>query len=86
MRILIADDGSETRLILSRFLRKWGHDVIVTKDGLAAWHMLQQEQVSSLINGMNRASASLLHPQYAPFPRSTAGMVCSSSLIPSRRV
>ena len=27
MRILIADDGSETRLILSRLLRKWGFDI-----------------------------------------------------------
>jgi sigma-B regulation protein RsbU (phosphoserine phosphatase) len=50
MRILIADDGSETRLILSRLLTKWGHDVIAAKDGLEAWKILQQEPISFLIS------------------------------------
>jgi sigma-B regulation protein RsbU (phosphoserine phosphatase) len=49
MRILIADDGSEIRLILSHLLKNWGHDVIAARDGLEAWHLLQQEQVSFLI-------------------------------------
>jgi sigma-B regulation protein RsbU (phosphoserine phosphatase) len=49
MRILIADDGHEIRFTLSRLLQKWGHEVIAAKDGLEAWHILQQEQVSFLI-------------------------------------
>jgi CheY-like chemotaxis protein len=49
MRILIADDGNETRFILSQLLQKWGHEVIAARDGLEAWHLLQQEHISFLI-------------------------------------
>jgi CheY-like chemotaxis protein len=37
MRILIADDDPVSRLLLERTLRAWGHDPVVTHDGLAAW-------------------------------------------------
>jgi phosphoserine phosphatase RsbU/P len=49
MRILIADDGNEVRFILSQLLQKWGHEVIAARDGLEAWHLLQQEHISFLI-------------------------------------
>jgi sigma-B regulation protein RsbU (phosphoserine phosphatase) len=49
MRILIAEDGEATRLILSRLLQAWGHEVIAARDGVEAWHILQQGEVSFLI-------------------------------------
>ena len=49
MRILVADDASETRFILSRLLKRWGHEVITAKDGLEAWEILQQEPISFLL-------------------------------------
>ena len=49
MRILVADDGGETRFILSRLLKRWGHEVSTAKDGLEAWEILQQEPISFLL-------------------------------------
>jgi sigma-B regulation protein RsbU (phosphoserine phosphatase) len=49
MRILIADDSNDMRLLLSRLLQKWGHEVVAARDGLEAWQIIQQEEVSFLI-------------------------------------
>ncbi|MDO8834530.1 MAG: response regulator transcription factor [Vicinamibacterales bacterium] len=42
MRILIAEDDPTSRNMLALILRKWGHDVVETADGAAAWQALQQ--------------------------------------------
>jgi len=48
MRILIAEDDPVSRAVLERTLRKWGHEVIVTCDGSAAWQVLQRDDAPSL--------------------------------------
>ncbi|MFQ5771491.1 MAG: PleD family two-component system response regulator, partial [bacterium] len=50
MRILIADDHADTRLLLSRFLKKWGHEVMVAKDGAEAWEILQKLPINFVIS------------------------------------
>lgn len=50
MRILIADDASDTRMLLSRILRNWGYDVITAEDGLQAWDILNREPIRLLIS------------------------------------
>ncbi|HYJ46548.1 MAG TPA: diguanylate cyclase [Pyrinomonadaceae bacterium] len=41
MRILIAEDDSISSRILTKMLSKWGHEVIITRDGLEAWQVLR---------------------------------------------
>lgn len=41
MKVLIAEDEIISRTILHSFLNKWGFEVVVTKDGLDAWAVLQ---------------------------------------------
>jgi PleD family two-component response regulator len=41
MKILIADAENDSRLALEALLVKQGHDVVVTTNGTAAWHALQ---------------------------------------------
>ncbi len=48
MRILIAEDDSVCRSVIERMLKKWGHDVVVACDGLAAWQILQREDAPKL--------------------------------------
>lgn len=48
MRILIAEDDPVSRRILVAILMKWGHEVVVTHDGLEAWQALQAEDAPSL--------------------------------------
>lgn len=43
MRILIAEDDLVSRSMLESLLIKWGHSVVVTCDGPAAWQALQRE-------------------------------------------
>lgn len=43
MRILIADDDRVSRHLLHASLSRWGYEVIVAKDGLQAWQVLQAE-------------------------------------------
>lgn len=49
MDILIADDLLETRLILKSIIRKLGHNVTTTEDGVEAWEALQANPGISLI-------------------------------------
>lgn len=44
MRILIAEDDSDTAEFIQRGLRELGHNVVLTPDGLDALHLLSTEQ------------------------------------------
>lgn len=48
MKILIAEDDLTSRKILAGVLRKIGHEVLETVDGLAAWTELQKEDAPKL--------------------------------------
>lgn len=48
-RILIADDEDATRLKLEALLSKHGYEVIVAKDGVEAWAILQREDAPTLV-------------------------------------
>lgn len=41
MQILIAEDSLVSRRLLETTLRRWGYDVLITRDGSEAWHLLQ---------------------------------------------
>ncbi len=43
MKILIADDSSTVRSLLTEMLWRWGHEVVATKDGAEAWTQLQAQ-------------------------------------------
>ena len=49
MKILIAEDDSTSRSILTAVLKKWGFEPIVTEDGGAAWDVLQMPEAPGLI-------------------------------------
>jgi diguanylate cyclase (GGDEF)-like protein len=42
VRILIAEDDAISRRLLETILKKWGYDVVVAQDGVAAWSVLKQ--------------------------------------------
>jgi len=42
MKILIAEDDPIARHLLETYLRDWGHEVVVTKDGAQAWARFQE--------------------------------------------
>ena len=44
MRILIADDDRMSTLMLSRTLERWGFEVVVAHDGVAAWEVHQRRR------------------------------------------
>ncbi len=48
MNILIADDDATNRLILRRFLEKWGYQVTATENGAQAWEAMQAAQVPGI--------------------------------------
>jgi sigma-B regulation protein RsbU (phosphoserine phosphatase) len=48
MKVLIADDDPISARVLDATLRQWGHEVIVTRDGQAAWEVLQAEDAPKL--------------------------------------
>lgn len=43
MRVLIAEDDPVSQQVLAAVLRKWGHEVVVTSNGLEAWQVLQRD-------------------------------------------
>lgn len=45
MKILIAEDDPVSRQIIERTLQNWGHEVIVTENGLDAWDAFQKEDI-----------------------------------------
>ena len=48
MKVLIAEDDPVSRRVLEATLAKWGHDLVVTGDGAAAWRALQGEDAPPL--------------------------------------
>lgn len=48
MKILIAEDDPVSCRILEMTLSAWGHDVLVARDGRAAWEVLRQPDSPSL--------------------------------------
>jgi sigma-B regulation protein RsbU (phosphoserine phosphatase) len=48
MKILIAEDDSVSRKLLSAHLTKWGFDVVVTCDGAEAWDVMRQDDAPRL--------------------------------------
>ncbi|MFQ5863998.1 MAG: PP2C family protein-serine/threonine phosphatase [bacterium] len=50
MRILIADDDKDTRLLVSKTLEQWGHEALSAANGLEAWELLQKHQISFVIS------------------------------------
>jgi DNA-binding response OmpR family regulator len=41
MKLLVADDDFDLRLILQTYLPRWGFDLIHANDGIEAWQVLQ---------------------------------------------
>lgn len=48
MRILIAEDDNISCTVLDRMLQNWGHEAVVTRDGAAAWDVLQRDDAPEL--------------------------------------
>jgi diguanylate cyclase (GGDEF)-like protein len=48
VRILIADDDVTSCMVLAGVLRKQGHEVLATEDGMQAWDAMQQPDAPSL--------------------------------------
>ena len=46
--VLIAEDEAVSRRLLEATLRRWGHEVVVTVDGDAAWAALQRSDAPSV--------------------------------------
>ncbi len=44
MRILVAEDDPVLQRMLESFLKKWGYEVAVAKDGAEAWEILEGEE------------------------------------------
>ncbi len=49
MKILIAEDDAVSRRLLEAALVKWGHEVVVTRDGEEAWQQLQLAGAAPLL-------------------------------------
>jgi two-component system, cell cycle response regulator len=47
-RVMLVDDSSVDRRLISGYLRDWGFDVIVANDGLEAWNVLGRPGAPSL--------------------------------------
>lgn len=50
MRILIVDDDDDIRILLSRTLNKWGHEVIPASNGAEAWNILNKGLINFVIS------------------------------------
>ncbi len=49
MKLLIAEDDTTSRLMLSSVAVKWGYEVVAAEDGAIAWQTLQQEDAPLLL-------------------------------------
>ncbi len=45
MKILVAEDSGAQRELLNRYLRSWGYEVVVARDGKQAWAALQDQDI-----------------------------------------
>jgi len=50
MRILVVDDDRATRLLLSKILSRWEHEVFTASDGVEALELLEREKVQLVIS------------------------------------
>lgn len=48
MKILVAEDGEAQRELLNRYLRSWGYEVVVARDGKQAWAALQDKDIPTI--------------------------------------
>jgi two-component system, cell cycle response regulator len=48
MKVLIADDSAQSRLLLQRVLKRWGYEVISAVDGAQAWDELSKPDAPAL--------------------------------------
>ena len=48
MKVLLAEDDPVSRRALEAFLRRWGYEVTIAKNGLEAWKALQEESAPKL--------------------------------------
>jgi len=48
LSVLVADDDVVSARVLEATLKQWGHDVVVARDGLAAWDVLQSDDPPKL--------------------------------------
>jgi len=48
MKVLIAEDDEVSRIVLSRMLQKWGHEVVATVDGRSAYEILEGEDAPGI--------------------------------------
>lgn len=48
MKILIAEDDGTNRLLLVTTLKKWGHEVMSTRDGSEAWSAIREKNAPHL--------------------------------------
>jgi phosphoserine phosphatase RsbU/P len=48
MRILIAEDDFTSRAILAGVLKKYGHEIVATENGMEAWSAMQQPNAPQL--------------------------------------
>jgi len=48
MKILVAEDQPDSRLLMETLLESWGHEAVTTTNGAAAWDLLQRENAPAL--------------------------------------
>ena len=58
MKILIADDDATSLLLLQAIVKYFGHECLVTNDGLDAWELLQSTSVDVVISDWMMPSLS----------------------------
>lgn len=49
MRLLIAEDDTTSRMILSAVCSEWGYDIVAAEDGQVAWEIMEQDQAPCLM-------------------------------------
>lgn len=49
MKLLVADDSSVSRMMLSAVTKEWGYEVIVTENGEEAWEEMQKQNAPRLL-------------------------------------
>lgn len=50
MKILIADDSEDMQMLLTQYLRQWGHTVTIAKNGAEAIHILEESDIQFVIS------------------------------------
>jgi DNA-binding response OmpR family regulator len=49
MRLLLAEDNVNTRMLLASTLQEWGYEVLAVADGADAWRLLQNDNAPDLV-------------------------------------